>query len=107
MRYVFILMLLSTSAFADEPTWEVKRDALLRAYKENNYSMTGWGSYDATQPRVIHTEKVLPQAPEPVLPKGDKKSELVEPPKRTEDTCTRHKMHKVYNRRHTSWNCRR
>lgn len=46
-KLVFVFLLLTSPALADEAVSEaVKRAALLKAYHMNNDQMKGWGSYD-------------------------------------------------------------
>jgi hypothetical protein len=61
-----ILLALFTAAHAQEPSEEVKKRALLRAYHLNGDSMVRWGSIDLSgedlsrDPAVIRTIPILP-----------------------------------------------
>lgn len=68
MRYVIALLLTTGSALAQTtvvtvpviPSEEDKKSALMRAYQANGNSMVGWSSFDATEPRPIKTERIIP-----------------------------------------------
>ena len=74
MRTLAIVLLLTTTALAEEPTEEQKTWALKRAYELNGNSMTGWGSIDLTDEfrerylvapkNQVQTEKIIPDKPE-------------------------------------------
>ena len=90
MRSALIaLALLVTPALAQEPSEEVKRAALMRAYEVYGTAVQ-WGMADVSP------------APAPVL------AQAIEPaptPRPKPDVCQRHGMRKV-TRGH-SWHCRR
>lgn len=48
-------------AHADELTWEQKKDALMRAYKANGYSMNRYGSIDLKE--IVDGQVILPRDP--------------------------------------------
>lgn len=112
------LFLLAPPAMAqhEEPSWEVKRAALMRAYETNGNRMSGWGMLDATEPRVVKTDRIKPTTPLPV----DKPVQKAEQPDLNmddlrefsrkanykTDICVRHGLHKVMVRGGKSWRCK-
>jgi hypothetical protein len=103
MRTILALLLMTTAAIAQEVPEDVKKAALMRAYQANGNSMVGWGSYDATQPITVKTEKITPPPAEGQV--AEMTAMPPAPPAPVSDVCTRHGMHKVTTGR--SWHCRK
>jgi hypothetical protein len=76
MRTFIAVMLLTTSALAQEPSEETKIWALKKAYQMNGNSMVGWGSIDLSQEvpgKVIKTVPIVADPSPPVEPAFKKK----------------------------------
>ena len=116
MRSALIaLALLVTPALAQEPSDEVKKAALMRAYHLNGDSMVG-GSVDLSHVDVANDQVTCAvieggatgkqffechEAPAPVvIAQADPAAPIPKP-----DICKRHGLHKVV--RGNSWHCRR
>ena len=116
MKHLLLIpvILLSPPAWAqEEPSWEVKRAALIDAYHANGDRMSGWGMYERDTPRVIETKPVTPVAKAEVKNEVDEQADLnMEDLKKFSrranyktDICARHHMHKVV--KGDSWRCRK
>jgi hypothetical protein len=124
MKKVFLLLLLATPAWAQEPTEEVKTWALKRAYELNGNSMVGWGSIDLTDEimkRKVKTERIIPDMSAEEYNELDAAANerVLLPPRHktkdgatlavveygTVDVCTRHHLRKVMEGK--SWHCRK
>ena len=118
MRSTLIaLALLATPALAQEPSEEVKKAALMRAYHLNGDSMAGWGSIDLSKIDVTDTKvecftvlgevtgKAFFECRQPVeAPAVVAQAEPAAPAPKP-DICKRHGLRKVV--RGDSWRCRR
>ena len=117
MRSALIaLALLVTPALAQEPSEEVKKAALMRAYHLNGDSMAGWGSIDLSKVNVTDTKvecftvlgevtgKAFFECRPPVEAAVVAQAEPAAPAP-TPDICKRHGLHKVV--RGDSWRCRK
>jgi hypothetical protein len=112
------LLLAATAATAQQyiPSEEEKVAALKEAYRLNGNSMVGDRMIDLTAPRVVKTDRIMPEA------RAEDKNELDEAADNVDrlqqkwlrlhgdrlaeaDVCARHHMHKVV--RGTSWRCKR
>ena len=126
---LIVLALLATPALAQEPSEDVKRAALMRAYHLNGDSMVGsrmidMSGVDVTNPNVecfmldgevtkqtsfdcrerIETPKPKAEVPKPKLAAAAAAAE-VEVPTSKPDVCRRHGLRKVT--RGNSWRCRK
>lgn len=111
-KLLCIALLALTPAFAQEaPSEAVKKQALFRAYYLNGNSMVGWGSIDLSHPNIAvmlspsQAETPLPEPPP--TPVKTEKIAVTKPVQVERDVCSRHGLHKVWNKDETSWNCRR
>ena len=97
MKSLVALLLMTTCAFAEEPSQEVKTQMLKRAYELNGNSMVGWGSIDMTAPRPVKTEVILPE--KAVVP--DTVADTAP------NTCETHGLKLVFSHDGKSWHCKR
>jgi hypothetical protein len=110
MKHLLLIpvILLSPPAWAqqEEPSWEVKKAALIDAYHANGDRMSGWGMYERDTPRVVQTEPVTPVAKAEVKNELDQQADQQPRQVSTKtDICARHGMHKVI--KGDSWRCRK
>ena len=107
MKYLLIpLILLSPPAVAqEEPSWEAKKTALMQAYHANGDKMSGYGMFDATEPRAIKTERIPPTLLPLPAPKVAELPTASGAPVES-NVCTRKGLHKVFTRRGKSWRCK-
>ena len=108
------LLLMTTSALAQEPSQEEKKRALMQAYITNSNIMVGWGSFDMSgmmqkDAIVAKTDKIVPTPqPEDWRKKGplDAIADMTnsEQPYKY-DICKRHGMRKVTHG--DRWRCRK
>lgn len=98
-----LLLTVTVKAFAQEPpSEEQKKGALMRAYVANGNSMTGWNSFDDTAPRIVKTDRILPDK---IVPGPEPKPVAEKPPAtKVADLCARHGKRKVVSG--SSWRCR-
>jgi hypothetical protein len=111
---IFMLLSRAHGQTLPEPSWEVKKAALMDAYHANGDRMSGWGMYERDTPRVIETKPATPVA------KADNKNEVDEQAdlnmedlkkfsRRANyktDICARHGKHKVMTHGGSSWRCK-
>jgi hypothetical protein len=106
------LLLMTSSAVAQQtvatvpviPSEEDKKAALLWAYEANNKSMVAWGMYDATEPRSVKIERIIP------IDQPDRKNKIdkmadVTPAETRPNVCKRHGLRKVTIG--DRWRCRK
>jgi hypothetical protein len=87
----------------EEPSWEAKKAALMQAYHANGDKMSGYGMFDATEPRSIKTDRI-PPAPLPAPKVAELPTASGAPVE--SNVCTRKGLHKVFTRRGKSWRCK-
>jgi hypothetical protein len=101
-----ILLLLATSAAAQDISDADKAAALKRGYEMNDRQSFRWGSIDLTAEPPVRTIPIdkpvkLDPPPKPTAVAS------VEKPAAERNVCTRHKLRKVITRGGKSWKCRK
>lgn len=136
MRTIAMMVLLTTTAIAQEPDEATKKWALQNAYVINNNSMVRWGDIDMSggpppddkvrcvqidgvtgqqffecvQPNKVKTIPIIPA--EPVVKWAEKNmldvsADMPKLSTKGDGICARHKMHKVTTSDGQSWRCQK